>query len=73
MWLLLVGGRDDVSLPADDPNDRADNSKGAYSKFLEGMPHEKHLGANRSNVTMESMENHDVYAANKYSVEGEDF
>lgn len=65
----LVGGRDDVSLPADDPNDRADNSKGAYSKFLEGMPHEKHLGANRSNVTMESMENHDVYAANKYSVE----
>lgn len=62
-----LGGRDDVS--TNDAADKGDN-KGAYSKVLEGVPHEKHMGASRSNVTMESRENHDMYSANKFSAEG---
>jgi len=72
MRLLLAGNRDDVPLPSDDSNDKADNSKGAYSKFFEGIPHDKNVGATRSNVTLESTGTLNAYAAHKYGVEGND-
>ncbi|KAL2894713.1 GRB10-interacting GYF protein 2 [Bienertia sinuspersici] len=62
------GSRDDVSLPPDEVNDKADHAKGATSKNSDFLPEEKQMHAYGSNVTIESNENHQISADNKYRI-----